>query len=169
MELIERIKKLYNLKLYYVWVYPLDEGTDNELILDPCCIYFEFENHEYLKVIAIPGEGKIAVSIEEKIEYPSDIEFIFKIDLRSYILKYPETNYYLEKVGGVNTEIDGNRLICEAIELSLYAEAYDKMKQNIFIYTNLYGLSIGGLDKKIYWIEGFYIPLYGDKVDERWF
>lgn len=169
MNIKEKLSDLKNLKLYYVWTYTFDEGPDNELILDPNCICLEFENHNFLKICTMQGEGKIDVTIEKKMKYSPDMEVPFKIDVRNYILDFPETDYYVEKVGGINIEINQNSMMCEALEICLYTETYGKNKQSIFIYAGMSGLNIGGLNKKNTWIEGLYIPLYGSDIDEKWF
>lgn len=158
------ILKLYNLKVMYIWLHPFDEGIDNELILDPHCIYIEIGN-KFLKICDL--DGKIELTIRSKIDYMSDMDIIYKIDLRNYILDYPETDYYVEKIGGINMEINANKIICDAVELDVFTENYGK--QNIFIHSGLYGLRIGGIDKKNNWIKNWYFPIYGKKISENWF
>lgn len=172
MNLQEKMLGLYNLEIQSIWTHPIDKGPKNELILDPYCLIFESDDKNFLKVFDIRGEGKIGVTLEEEFDYRSNVdenmEERYRIDVIDYILEYPELDYSVEKIGCYKTEKeDNNKIICEAIEFVLCAENNDK--QSIFIYTDLYGLSIGGVDKKKTWIEELYIPLYGNKVDERWF
>lgn len=157
---------LYNYKLECIWTFPFDEGEDNELILDPKCIYFEIGN-KFLEICDIFGEGKLKITIRNKIIYETDMDIAYKVDIRNYILNYPETDYYIEEIGGINFKEDINGLICDALELNVYTENYGK--QNLFIHSGINGLRIGGIDKKINWIQNWYVPIYGEKIEERWF
>ena len=169
MNFQEEIQKLYHLELDYIWTHTMDEGPDNELILDPNYLFFEFNNHKILKIFDL--DGKVGVTVEEKIdyspEYKDEIDHTYKIGLEHIILDYAETDYFVEKIGAINIEIDADKMVCEAIQIELLTEHY--VKQSIFIYSGIYGLSIGGLNKKNSWIERLYIPMYGEGVDEKWF
>ena len=169
MNFQEEIENLYHLELCYIWTHTMDEGSDNELILDPNYLFFEFNNHKILKIFDL--DGKVGVTVEEKIdyspEYKDEIDHTYKIGLEHIILDYAETDYFVEKIGAINIEIDADKMVCEAIQIELFTEHY--VKQSIFIYSGIYGLSIGGLNKKNFWIERLYIPMYGEGVDEKWF
>lgn len=163
MKFQENILELYNLEVICIWVHPFDEGIDNELILDPHCIYFEIDG-KFLRIYDI--DGKIEITISDELDYESDIDVIYKIDVRNFILAYPEANYYIEKVGCINMEIGITKIICDAVQINVFTENYGK--QSIFIHSGLYGLRIGGMDKKDNWIKKWYIPMYGNKIGEEW-
>lgn len=157
---------LYNYKLECIWTFLFDEGEDNELILDPKCMYFEIDN-KFLEICDILGEGKIKITIRNKIIYETDMDIAYKVDIRNYILNYPEADYYIEEIGGINVKEDVNEFICDALELNIYTENYGK--QRIFIHSGIYGLRIGGIDKKNNWIKNWYIPMYGESIEEKQF
>lgn len=171
MDFQENIIKLYDMEVDNIWIHVVDEGVDDELYLDSNYLYFEV-NQKFLKIFNILGEGKIRVTLEEKMEYSSEIyegDVFHKINLSDFILNVPEMHYYVEKIGGINVVIKSNEITCDAIEIDLYAE--NKAKQKIFIHAGIcgVGLGIGGMDKKSELMEELYVPLYGDKIDERWF
>lgn len=91
----------------------MDEGSDNELILDPNYLYFEFNNHKILKIFDL--DGKVGVTVEEKIdyslEYKDEIDHTYKIGLEHIILDYAETDYFVEKIGAINIEIDADKMV----------------------------------------------------------
>ncbi|MBR4086035.1 MAG: hypothetical protein IKK33_17310 [Lachnospiraceae bacterium] len=157
---------LYNYKLECIWTFPFDEGEDNELILDPKCIYFEIDN-KFVEIYDVLGEGKIKVAIRNKIMYETDLDIAYKIDIRNYVLNYPETDYYIKAIGGIKVIEEANGFICDALQLNVYTENYGK--QIIFIHSGIYGLRIGGSDMKNNWIKSWYIPVYGDNIIEKWF
>ena len=107
MKVRNEMCNLYNYKLECIWTFPFDEGEDNELILDPKCIYFEIGN-KFLEICDIFGEGKLKITIRNKIIYETDMDIAYKVDIRNYILNYPETDYYIEEIGGINFKEDIN-------------------------------------------------------------
>lgn len=163
MNIQEIIRKLYKLELNYIWSYVFDEGMNNELILNPNCIYLEIDNR-FLKLYGI--EGKVQITIVEKEDYISDMDITYKIDITKFILDYPETNYYIKKIGGIDLFVNTKKIICSALEIEVFTENYGK--QNIFIYSGLYGLRIGGINKKNNWIQNYYIPINGGQIVESW-
>lgn len=166
MRFEKEICNLYNYELDCIWTFPFDEGENNELILDPKCMYFEIDG-KYLEICDIFGENKIKISIKSKIIYETDMDIAYRIDMRNYILSFPEADYYIEEIGGINVKEDSNEFICDALQLKLYTENYGK--QCIFIHSGIYGLRIGGMDKKDDWIKRWYIPVYGENIEEKWF
>lgn len=166
MEFQKEILNLYDSKLEYIWTFPYDEGADNELILDPKCMYFEIDN-EFLEICDVLGEGKVKITIRDKMFYETDMDVAYKVDIRNYILNYPEADYWIEEIGGINVKDDVNGIICDALQLNIYTENYGK--QSIFIHSGIYGLRIGGIDKKNNWINNLYIPMYRKNIEERWF
>lgn len=163
MNIQEIIRKLYKLELNYIWSYVFDESMNNELILNPNCIYLEIDNR-FLKLYGI--EGKVQITIVEKEDYISDMDITYKIDITKFILDYPETNYYIKKIGGIDLFVNTKKIICSALEIEVFTENYGK--QNIFIYSGLYGLRIGGINKKNNWIQNYYIPINGGQIVESW-
>ena len=166
MEFQKEIVNLYDFKLGCIWIFSFDEGEDNELILDPKCMYFEIDN-KFLEIGDILEDGKIKITIRNKIIYETDMDVIYKVDIRNYILNYPEADYWIEELGVINVKYDINGITCDALQLNVYTENYGK--QSIFIHSGIYGLRIGGIDKKNNWIENWYIPMYRKNIEERWF
>lgn len=166
MKFQKEICNLYNYKLECIWTFPFDEGENNELILDPKCIYLEIDG-KFLEICDIFGEGKIKISIKSKISYETDMDIAYRVDLRNYILSFPEADYYIEEIGGINVNEDSKEFICDALQLKLYTENYGK--QSIFIHSGIHGLRVGGMDKKNNWIKSWYIPVYGENIEEKWF
>lgn len=166
MEFQKEILNFYDFKLECIWTFPFDEGDDNELILDPKCMYFEIGN-KFLEICDVFGEGKIKIKIRNKIVYETDMDILYKVDIRNYILNYPETDYYIEEIGSINVKDDVDGIICDAIQLNVYTENYGR--QSIFIHSGIHGLRIGEIDKKNNWIKNWYIPMYGKKIEEKWF
>lgn len=166
MKIEEKICNLYDYKLGCIWTFPYDEGEENELILDPKCIYLEIDN-KFLEICDVLGEGKIKIIIRDKIIYETDLDIAYKVDIRNYILNFPESDYYIEVVGGINVKEVNNDFICDALQVNVYTENYGK--QSLFIHSGIYGLRIGGIDKKNNWIKNWYIPIYGERIEEKWF
>lgn len=140
------ISQFYNRELVCVWSFPIDEGSDNELILDTGCIYFEIDSR-YLKVCDIKSEGKIEITVKDEIDYITDLDVDYKIDLRNFIINYPEASYYVVKIGSINQKISKGNIVCDAIQINIYTENYGK--QDIFIHSGISGLRIGGMAKKM--------------------
>lgn len=161
----ESILKLYKSELKYIWSYTFDEGNNNELVLDPKCIFFEIDD-KILQLCDSERNGEIKITISDKEEYTSDMDITYKIDVTKFILEYPETNYYIEKIGGIDMIFDTKKIICKAVEIDVFTENYGK--QNVFIYSGIYGLRIGGINIKKDWIDNYYIPVNGNKVVESW-
>lgn len=166
MKYQKEICNLYNYRLECIWTFPYDEGENNELILDPKCIYFEIDD-KFLEICDVLGEGKIKIAIRNKIIYETDMDIAYRVDIRNYILSFPEADYYIEEIGGINVKEGCNEFICDALQLNVYTENYGK--QSVFIHSGIYGLRIGGIDKKNNWIKSWYIPMYGESIEEKWF
>lgn len=166
MGIKNEISQFYNRELICIWLFPIDEGIDNELILDTGCIYFEIGD-KYLRLCDIESEGKIEITIKDKIDYITDLDVAYKIDLINFIINYPETGYYVEKIGSINQKINKKSIVCDAIQINTYTENYGK--QNIFIHSGINGLRIGEMVKKNDWINKWYISMYGNEIIENWF
>lgn len=95
------------------------------------------------------------------------MDVAYKIDLINFIINYPETGYYVEKIGSINQKINKKSIVCDAIQINTYTENYGK--QNIFIHSGINGLKIGEMVKKNDWINNWYIPMYGNEIIENWF
>ena len=165
MNLKDNILKLNKKELKYIWSYTFDEGYNNELILDPGCIYLEISD-KLLKLCDVEGEGKIEISLINGEDYISDMDITYKIDISNYIFDYPETNYYVEKIGVVDMVVKEDRNICLAVQIEVNTENYGK--QTIFIHSGLFGLEFARTNKRKNWIQNYYIPLYGDNFEIKW-
>ena len=51
------------------------------------CVYFEIGD-KYLKLCDIESEGKIEITIKDNIDYITDLDVAYKIDLRNTVLLY---------------------------------------------------------------------------------
>lgn len=149
--------KLYKSELKYIWSYTFDEGTNNELILDPKCVFLEIDDR-LLQLSDKERSGDIKITISDREIYTSDMEITYKIDVSRFIFEYPETNYFIEKIGGIDMLIDTEKIVCKAVEIHLFTEHYGK--QMIFIHAGIYGLRIGGIKLKEDWIDHYYIPVH---------
>lgn len=165
MNLAKSFLNLYNSELKYIWSYTFDEGNDNELILDPKCIFLEV-NNKFLQLCDSERKGEIEITISDKEVYTSDMENTYKIDVTRFVLGHSETNYFIEKIGGIDMIIRTEKIICKAAEIYLFTENFGNQK--VFICSGLYGLRIGGMNLKKDWIDNYYIPANGGKVVESW-
>lgn len=162
MRFQNNISAIRGLRALYFWMLTFDEGEDNELILNPRCIYIEME--EYLLEIS-DFEGKIKIELKKQIECFSDIDTTYKIDVRSFVLDYPEATYFINKIGGINVEVSEEMTICDAIEIWLHTENYGE--QVLFIHSGLFGIRFR--ESKSIWQKNWYTPIYGNQLREHWF
>ena len=162
MDFQSKMSALRGLRALYFWTFTVDEGKANELILDPKCIYIETE--EYLLQIS-DLEGKLKVELEKQAERLLDTNTNYKIDVRAFVLDYPEAAYFIDKIGGINVEISEEMAICDAIEIWPHTENYGE--QVLFIHSGLFGVRLR--ESKSNWQKNWYTPVYGNQLYEQWF
>lgn len=162
MDFQNSISAVRGLKALYFWSVTFDEGEENELILDPKCMYIELE--EYILKIS-DSEGRVKLELKDRKDCFSDIDTAHKIDMRSFVLDYPEAAYFIDKIGGINVEISEETALCDAIEIWLNTENYGK--QVLFIHSGIFGLRFR--ESKSVWLKNWYNPICGNKLTEHRF
>lgn len=60
------------------------------------------------------------------------MDVAYKIDLINFIINYPETGYYVEKIGSINQKINKKSIVCDAIQINIYILKI--MESKIFLY-----------------------------------
>lgn len=162
MGIKENILELYKKEMMYIWSYSLDEGMENELILDSDNLCIEL-NDAFLNIHNKERGGDIEITISNKRNYISDINISYIIDITKFILDDLISSYYIEKMGFINMSSDIDKIICRALQIDIISQHYKR--QNIFIYSDLNGLRIGDINKKNSWLQNSFMPVYGN---EKW-
>lgn len=157
----DNISTLRGSKALYFWALTFDEGEDSELILNPRRLYLETEAG-LLQVSDI--EGRLDIRITDRIHF-SGTESSHKIDMRSFVLDYPEETCRIEKISAVNAEAGEDSAVCDALEIVLRAESHGE--QTLFIHSGLFGIRLR--EPKESWLKNWYTPLHGKQPEERRF
>ncbi|MBR1442285.1 MAG: hypothetical protein IJ583_01980 [Firmicutes bacterium] len=153
-----------NRELKSIWVFIYDENDANELILNPDCVVFEIgEKFIYI----LNNYGSMELSVIDNIDILlSEDGFLYKVDVRNWIMDDILNTYYFEKIGFIDAYKNNKIIKSVGIQIDFFTTKSNKF--DVFLYVDIQGLRIGGQNRKNNWINNVYKPIHNKEPIIKW-